>query len=150
MVNTGRSGLVVVDIDVSKGKAGFDNLRSAGVKLPDTPVKVETPTGGQHWYYREPAGYQVPSDNTGKLAKDVDIRARGALVIAPPTEIPGRGAYRFGKSMVPVSELPEFPPELAEALRPREAVRRTLTEDRKSTRLNSSHVKSSYAVFCLK
>src|SRR5690606_41844902 len=35
MVNTGRSGLVVVDIDVSKGKAGFDNLRSAGVKLPD-------------------------------------------------------------------------------------------------------------------
>src|SRR5690606_40735396 len=28
--------------------------------------------------------------------------------------------------------------------------RRPLREDRKSTRLNSSHVKSSYAVFCLK
>src|SRR5690606_41148040 len=27
---------------------------------------------------------------------------------------------------------------------------RTLTTDRKSTRLNSSHVKISYAVFCLK
>src|SRR5436309_10488319 len=27
---------------------------------------------------------------------------------------------------------------------------RTKTEDRKSTRLNSSHVKISYAVFCLK
>src|SRR5690625_5645707 len=29
-------------------------------------------------------------------------------------------------------------------------VYRTLTEDRKSTRLNSSHVAISYAVFCLK
>src|SRR5690606_39971162 len=28
--------------------------------------------------------------------------------------------------------------------------RRTMNEDRKSTRLNSSHVKISYAVFCLK
>src|SRR5690554_7001209 len=33
-----------------------------------------------------------------------------------------------------------FPPEVIEALR----------EDRKSTRLNSSHVRISYAVFCLK
>src|SRR5690606_40704493 len=32
----------------------------------------------------------------------------------------------------------------------RNAVRRALLEDRKSTRLNSSHVKISYAVFCLK
>src|SRR5690606_41440472 len=29
-------------------------------------------------------------------------------------------------------------------------LRETITADRKSTRLNSSHVKSSYAVFCLK
>src|SRR5690606_40211299 len=30
------------------------------------------------------------------------------------------------------------------------ALGRAVAEDRKSTRLNSSHVKSSYAVFCLK
>src|SRR5690606_41854686 len=36
-------------------------------------------------------------------------------------------------------------------LRPAPArARRTWTRDRKSTRLNSSHVKISYAVFCLK
>src|SRR5690606_34137553 len=49
--------------------------------------------------------------------------------------------------------------ELAEALRHRRRLRiryrrsaeaRTATLDRKSTRLNSSHVKTSYAVFCLK
>src|SRR5690349_23570184 len=33
---------------------------------------------------------------------------------------------------------------------PREDVRERLVEDRKSTRLNSSHVENSYAVFCLK
>src|SRR5690606_39793891 len=33
---------------------------------------------------------------------------------------------------------------------PREGQRVELLEDRKSTRLNSSHVKISYAVFCLK
>src|SRR5690606_41773531 len=48
----------------------------------------------------------------------------------------------------------------ARALRPREALllelrakelhRAKLEKDRKSTRLNSSHVKISYAVFCLK
>src|SRR5690606_41249011 len=32
----------------------------------------------------------------------------------------------------------------------RRALYDVLTEDRKSTRLNSSHVKTSYAVFCLK
>src|SRR5690606_41420708 len=35
-------------------------------------------------------------------------------------------------------------------VRPRCATTRTPTRDRKSTRLNSSHVKISYAVFCLK
>src|SRR3712207_7633943 len=33
---------------------------------------------------------------------------------------------------------------------PRSAARPHLTEDRKSTRLNSSHANISYAVFCLK
>src|SRR3712207_7422528 len=40
-------------------------------------------------------------------------------------------------------------PHLAEALAPAGASR-TTEEDRKSTRLNSSHANISYAVFCLK
>src|SRR5436305_5288638 len=35
-------------------------------------------------------------------------------------------------------------------VRPRGTLRFTSLEDRKSTRLNSSHVRISYAVFCLK
>src|SRR5690606_42126677 len=57
--------------------------------------------------------------------------------------------YRAGRT--PVFDLPEFidpqaRPEIFERIGP---VMQALT-DRKSTRLNSSHVKISYAVFCLK
>ena len=58
---------------------------------------------------------------------------------------------------LPGSELPGLTgPEVAELLGlqplPDEGglFRRTYEEDRKSTRLNSSHVEISYAVFCLK
>src|SRR5690625_5381706 len=44
--------------------------------------------------------------------------------------------------------LPDTLRELEPKLR--DAVRQTLQRDRKSTRLNSSHVAISYAVFCLK
>src|SRR5690606_40254227 len=39
---------------------------------------------------------------------------------------------------------------IEEGLLTREQLGQALAEDRKSTRLNSSHVKISYAVFCLK
>src|SRR5690554_7337379 len=42
----------------------------------------------------------------------------------------------------------EVKTELKEALSPEKVIPKT--EDRKSTRLNSSHVRISYAVFCLK
>src|SRR2546430_5533472 len=44
-----------------------------------------------------------------------------------------------------VSEIQQVSPE-----RLREELTKMLTEDRKSTRLNSSHSQISYAVFCLK
>jgi len=127
IINTGRSGMVVVDIDTKKGKNGFDALRAAGVELPDTPVKVRTPSGGEHWYYREPEGVTVKSDNNGTVAEGVDIRARGGIVIAPPTEVPGSGAYEYinPRGMVTVAELPEFPMDVAEVLQPRKTEIRT-------------------------
>src|SRR6266702_7910186 len=47
---------------------------------------------------------------------------------------------------LPISVIPATSPHLA----PQACSRRRLTADRKSTRLNSSHVAISYAVFCLK
>ncbi|WP_158509807.1 AAA family ATPase [Amycolatopsis japonica] len=119
VVNTERSGVVVVDFDLSKGKDGFTALTEAGIELPDTPVKVKTWSGGEHWYYR--VGKVPVASSQSKLAAGVDIRAAGGIAVAPPTPVGDAGKYRFTGKVVPVSELPEFPPELAELLKPRES-----------------------------
>src|SRR3712207_9003584 len=57
----------------------------------------------------------------------------------------GRGARGVGRAREPRGGRP-----VAAAEVPGDAVPRLTTEDRKSTRLNSSHANISYAVFCLK
>src|SRR5690554_4817239 len=68
--------------------------------------------------------------------------------------IAGYFAARFyrAKSAVPSRKQPQPVDTLARATRARvqEAMNRGEHEDRKSTRLNSSHVRISYAVYCLK
>src|SRR5690606_41633043 len=58
------------------------------------------------------------------------VTANGDEVVIQPEETPAR----IPTTTTPVGEVNGIP----------------LVEDRKSTRLNSSHVKISYAVFCLK
>src|SRR5439155_24179905 len=59
-------------------------------------------------------------------------------------------SFYLGKLVVPVnlSPLYELPPTVNPGALP--FVERREVQDRKSTRLNSSHVAISYAVFCLK
>src|SRR5690606_41686630 len=69
-------------------------------------------------------------------AADVDEAAQAAIEdTAPPAEAEVEAAA----AEPVVEEAPKKKP-----------ARRTTRKDRKSTRLNSSHVKISYAVFCLK
>lgn len=50
-VNTGMSGLVVVDVDVKNGKDGWQTLTEAWVDIPAT-FEYETQNGGTHLVYR--------------------------------------------------------------------------------------------------
>src|SRR5690242_21547655 len=59
--------------------------------------------------------------------------------------IHGHGRLLEGDAEVPVQELPDP----VEVLLP-DRVGQAIPQDRKSTRLNSSHMSISYAVFCLK
>src|SRR5699024_11818911 len=59
----------------------------------------------------------------------------------------GGGAQELRQAGLDVQHLPEFSADAAELNR---AWLTSVRLDRKSTRLNSSHVSISYAVFCLK
>ncbi|MGW3783089.1 AAA family ATPase [Micromonospora chokoriensis] len=116
-IDCARSGLVVVDLDVSKGKRGPEEWAA----LDASPTwRVRTPTGGEHWYYREDPARPVGNDQSGKLAPGVDVRGLGGLVIAPPT-VDGRGAYRWVEGMPQRSELPTVPPVVVERMTKRTA-----------------------------
>src|SRR5690606_41103495 len=56
----------------------------------------------------------------------------------------------LGQRRVVLRQFAQLPPGEAAVRRDQEGFRHADGQDRKSTRLNSSHVKISYAVFCLK
>lgn len=112
-VVTGRqAGLFVVDLDTENGH-GTDGLGSFYhlvdvFGLPET-VKAETPSGGQHLYFKAPADFQVKS-TSGRFLPGVDIRGEGGMVLAAPSVKPGVGVYKWinPPGTCPVAEAPEW------------------------------------------
>jgi hypothetical protein len=93
-IDCGKSQLVVIDLDVT---SGHDGLTAWGALMAEhdiapTPVRSHTPSGGEHWFYREHERRVVGIDSSGKVAAGVDIRGLGGFVIAWPSE-DARGAY---------------------------------------------------------
>src|SRR5690625_7124248 len=82
-------------------------------------------------------------DATAREARDL----RYGLEEALDGELPGEMVERMARH---TQGCPECAEEWERLRRIKELVRRSCAEDRKSTRLNSSHVAISYAVFCLK
>src|SRR5437868_9914503 len=79
----------------------------------------------------------------------MNLAILGLGTAVPPTRLPQADAEKVARAMCAAT------PEQAEALsvlyrQTAIADRHILFRDRKSTRLNSSHVSRSYAVFCLK
>jgi hypothetical protein len=84
-----RSGVIVLDIDVKKGRNGFDTLADLGKSiLPDTPI-AHTPSGGVHVYFA--CNKQVEIRNSAGvkgLGTGLDVRGDGGQVV-----LPGPGGY---------------------------------------------------------
>ena len=81
------SGVFVLDVDVANGKVGAETLATLEAEhgpLPDT-AKVQTGSGGWHYYFRWPAGQEIRNDASKRLGTDLDIRGEGGQVVAPPT-----------------------------------------------------------------
>jgi hypothetical protein len=93
-IDCGKSGLVVIDLDEGDGKDGPATWAAlmAEHDLPATPARARTPSGGEHWYYREHRHRVVGIDSSGKIGHGVDVRGLGGFVIAWPSQ-DSRGAY---------------------------------------------------------
>lgn len=94
-IDTGRAGLVVVDVDVKGSKPGRRNWKALveelGSELSDTAV-TRTQSGGWHIYFTA-NGHDL-RNTTGALAEAIDTRAQGGYVIAYPW-LPDHGPERL-------------------------------------------------------
>src|SRR5690606_41884048 len=89
----------------------------------------------------------LPLLNDARLTPRYPLSLHDALPIftrGPPNPCYGADAVRL------YPELPRTSPSNSSTASGSKCVPASLAIDRKSTRLNSSHVKISYAVFCLK
>jgi hypothetical protein len=80
-IHTGRSGLVVVDLDRKNGKDGFTSLTKAGFDLPRTFSYISRSGNGQHHIYRAPEGEQLTIDRDLNGMPGVDIRSGIGLIV---------------------------------------------------------------------
>lgn len=92
LIDCGKSNLVVVDPDGPDGVATWLELFDG---VPPIPLGVvNTPMGGQHWYYWAHPDHPIGNDQDGKVAPKVDVRGLGGLAIAPPTR-DGTGTWEW-------------------------------------------------------
>lgn len=126
-LDTGKSGICVIDVDVSNSKAGLSNLREAGIALPHSSSRVQTWSGGFHGYFRQP---QNPvGSGSNRPVRDVDYRGLGGVIFAPPTRVLGIdggiiGEYVATAPIVAVGDLEPLPESYASRLRAKPAERK--------------------------
>lgn len=93
-IHLGRSGLLVVDLDRHEGGAdgvtAWEDISLGTVEAPE----VDTPSGGRHIYFRQPAG-RSHGNREGKLkGRGINIRGDGGYVVAPGAmRADGEGTY---------------------------------------------------------
>jgi Bifunctional DNA primase/polymerase, N-terminal/AAA domain/Primase C terminal 1 (PriCT-1) len=105
-----KSGVWVLDVDPRKG--GDDALAALARQhgpLPET-VEALTGSGGRHLYFRHPGpAHRIPN-SAGRLGEGLDVRGDGGYVIAPPSQHPDGGRYRWeathGPDLVPLAVAP--------------------------------------------
>jgi hypothetical protein len=110
------TGLAVIDLDVKNGIDGVKELFSwlrehdkAGIDLFSVAPRVRTPTGGVHYYFKDPA-HEV-TNSGGMLAglPGVDVRGVGGFICMPPTQRKGTEGYAWERNPQEIQDLPLAP-----------------------------------------
>jgi len=74
------SRLFVLDVDVKKGKDGFETLRRKGWIPPPTQTHTTRNGGGKHYLFRWPDGGNL-SNSVDKLGAGLDTRGNGGYIV---------------------------------------------------------------------
>src|SRR6266699_5405824 len=112
-------------------------VRRSEARRPHGASLANSPTC---WAPEMPPALEVTAEVSGQ---QVTIRRGAAAVLGVDLESGTVGHWPDGETWVPLVDLPPRLP-------PGAALTPDVLRDRKSTRLNSSHVRISYDVFCLK
>ena len=120
-----KSGLLVIDADCKPGRANgvaawrdlWEIEQICNGPVEPQPAVIRTPSGGEHWYFRQPAGMPPLGSSQNRLAAGIDTRGVGGYVV-------GAGAFtEAGEYRLEAGSLlgiPEAPAGFLEPLKPRE------------------------------
>lgn len=101
--------LVILDPDTKHGKPGVSQLEaiweafSGEGSRPDTLIQ-RTPTGGEHWVFRLPAGARPTSSNRFFKSRGADVDVRGAVssyIVGAGSVVPD-GGYEIINNVEPM------------------------------------------------
>jgi putative DNA primase/helicase len=92
-VDCGKSGLVVIDLDVDDDKDGmeaWEELKEQHGFEDSEALVTSTGGGGKHLIFKDPSGGQI-GNSTGELGPGIDVRGNGGCIVAPPSIHPDTG-----------------------------------------------------------
>lgn len=96
-----ENGFWVLETDTKNGKDGeseLAKLQAQHTLLPRTH-RVRSPSGSVHYYFQHPGPDFYITSVSDKVARGVDVKADGGMVLAPPT-------LRNGKRYAPIDDAP--------------------------------------------
>lgn len=105
----GEHGLVIVDADRHGGPDGVTAWEELASSHGDAPApSVLTPSGGQHFYFRQPAGGPELGNNERGLPKGINVRGKGGYVIAPGAILTDGRRYELHGDLENIQEIPAW------------------------------------------
>lgn len=88
-------GFIVIDVDPRHGgDRSLVGLENQYGSLPKTR-RARSGGGGEHIFFRSPAGVTVKNDNKGGLAPGLDIKTKGGYVMAAPSLHESGNRYKW-------------------------------------------------------
>lgn len=101
----------VTEADTPKGHGvdGISAMKALEEKHGPLPTTLQaiSPSGSIHWYWRWPDNGTVIANSSSAIAKGVDVRGEGGMVVAPPTVKPDVGRYRWLNNN-PIADAPDW------------------------------------------